>query len=315
MLDEAPGEARGRERLLVAELAAHPDSPIVLYGAGNLGRYTLSLLRAHGRDAVAFIDNSRNLWGTFVQDVPVMSPTEATARFADRGLVVVTIWRAEGGHDFLATRRDLRERGWNRVESFIPLFWGYGTDALPYITIDLPTRVLVARDAVLAAADVWSDERSLREYVNQVRWRLTADFGALSPAEPDQYFADGIVHAGGARSLSTAAPSPATRCSTWRDGLARGAPITPSSRTRPRSRPYQGPRHRCRRRWPIVSTSIARQPRIARARRTSTHPAWRAPPCPPADPRGWIAWRSTTCWPRSLPRSSRWTSKALKLPP
>lgn len=196
MLGESLADARARERALLAELAAHPDMPIVLFGAGNLGRRTLSLLRAHARPVAAFIDNDSSLWGSVVDDVPVLSPAEASARFAGGGLAVVTIWRAEGGHDFLVTRDGLRKHGWRRVESFIPLFWGYGADALPYITIDLPTRVLEASDDVIAAAALWSDERSLREYVGQIRWRLSADFGALSPAEPDQYFAEGVVRVG-----------------------------------------------------------------------------------------------------------------------
>jgi FkbM family methyltransferase len=181
---------------LLAELGAQPDMPIVLFGAGNLGRRTLSLLRAHGRDVAAFVDNNRELWGTFVDDVQVLSPADASSRFAGHGLAVVTIWRAEGGHDFSVTRDGLRRRGWRRVESFIPLFWGYGADALPYITIDLPTKVLAVKDAVMAAAELWSDERSLREYMGQVRWRLLGDFAALSPAESNQYFADGVVRVG-----------------------------------------------------------------------------------------------------------------------
>jgi FkbM family methyltransferase len=196
MLLEPPGEARVRERRVVAELEAKPDMPIVLVGAGKLGRYTLALLRAHERDVAAFIDNEPDLWGGLVDGVPVLSPTDASSRFAGNGLAIVTIWRAEGGHDFLVTRDDLRTFGWHRVESFIPLFWGYGSDALPYITIDVPTKVLDARAAVIAAAELWSDERSLSEYVAQVRWRLLGDFAALSPAEPNQYFADGLIGVG-----------------------------------------------------------------------------------------------------------------------
>lgn len=196
MLREPQGEARMRERRVLEELEAKPDIPIVLFGAGHLGRHTLALLRAHGREVAAFVDNDRDLWGSSVDGVPVLPPTDASSRLAGDGLVIVTIWRAEGGHDFLVTRDDLRKRGWRRVESFIPLFWGYGSDALPYITIDLPTRVLDARDAVIAAAELWSDERSLSEYVAQVRWRLLGDFAALSPAEPNQYFADGLVRVG-----------------------------------------------------------------------------------------------------------------------
>ena len=196
MLREAPGDARVRERRVLAELEAKPDMPIVLFGAGNLGRHALALLGAHEHDVAAFMDNAPDLWGSSVDGVPVLSPTDATLRFAGEGLAIVTIWRAEGGHDFLVTRDDLLRRGWGRVESFIPLFWGYGSDALPYITIDLPTKVLMAKDGVMAAAGLWSDERSMREYVAQIQWRLDGDFGALSPPEPDQYFADGLVHVG-----------------------------------------------------------------------------------------------------------------------
>src|ERR1035437_1434938 len=196
LLEEPMDAARGRERALRDELEAQPETPIVLFGAGNLGRRTLSLLRAHGRPAAAFIDNASGLWGTVVDGVPVLSPADASARYAADGLVVVTIWRTEGGHDFRVTRENLRDLGWRRVESFIRLFWGYGADALPYITIDLPTKVLEVREDVLSAAALWSEERSLREYVAQVRWRLTADFAVLSPAEPNQYFPDSLFRVG-----------------------------------------------------------------------------------------------------------------------
>jgi FkbM family methyltransferase len=196
LLDEAPSAARQREGRLVGELGARQSTPIVLFGAGNLGRRTLALLRTHGHDVAAFLDNDRRLWGSSVDGVPVLSPDDGSGRFAADGLALVTIWRAEGGHDFSETRDGLVARGWGWVESFISLFWGYADDALPYITIDLPTNVLEAKYEIEATAMLWSDERSLREYVDQVRWRLTADFAALSPAEPNQYFAEGLVHVG-----------------------------------------------------------------------------------------------------------------------
>ena len=195
LLDESPESARARERILVERMQERPSAPIVLYGAGNLGRRTLRLLRAHKLDAAAFIDNDPARWGTAVDGVPVLSVDDATSQFATDGFAIVTIWRAEGGHDFLVTRSDLHRRGWNRVESFIPLYWGLGDEALPYITIDVPTNVLESRDQILEVAELWGDDRSLREYVGQVRWRLTGDFGALSPPEPHQYFAHGLVRA------------------------------------------------------------------------------------------------------------------------
>lgn len=196
LLDEAPSAVQRREGRLVSELGARPSTPIVLFGAGGLGRRTLALLRAQGHEVAAFLDNDESLWGSSVEGIPVLSPEKGSSRFASKGLALVTIWRAEGGHAFAVTREGLLSRGWSWVESFISLFWGYASDALPYITIDLPTKVLESRDQIEATAMLWSDERSLREYVDQVRWRLTADFAALSPPEADQYFAEGLVHVG-----------------------------------------------------------------------------------------------------------------------
>jgi FkbM family methyltransferase len=192
-LEEDREDARARERALIAELEAEPAMPIVLFGAGNLGRRTASILRTRGRPVAAFMDNDPRLWGSSVDGTPVLSPSDGSSRFGRDGLAVVTIWRAEGGHDFLMTRDELRLRGWRRVESFIPLYWGLGADALPYITIDLPSRVLEAGKQVLAAAQQWADDRSLRDYVGQIRWRLTADFAALPAPEPDQYFVGDLV--------------------------------------------------------------------------------------------------------------------------
>jgi FkbM family methyltransferase len=196
LLSESVASAHDREQRLRTELDARPGRPIALFGAGGLGRRTLSLLRTEGRDVAAFIDNDPGRWGSDVEGIPVLSPDDAAARHSADGLAVVTIWRAEGGHDFLATRDGLQRAGWQRVESFIPLYWALGGGALPYITIDAPSRVLAARHEVRAAATLWSDERSLREYVAQVRWRLTGDFASLTPPEPDQYFAHGLVSVG-----------------------------------------------------------------------------------------------------------------------
>jgi hypothetical protein len=191
VLSETTLSSRDREARLLTQIGERPEMPIVLFGAGRLGRRTLSILRAHGLDVAAFTDNEPRTWGSVVDDVPVLSPSDAAARFSADGLAVVTIWRGEGGHDFLATRDDLRRQGWRQVESFIALYWGLGGQALPYFTIDRPTRVLEARDNVLAAAELWSDQRSLREYVDQVHWRLSGDFAALGDAEG--FFSDAIV--------------------------------------------------------------------------------------------------------------------------
>jgi FkbM family methyltransferase len=166
---------------------------VVLFGGGNLGRKACRALAAAGVDVAAFADNDEQRWGTQIDGIPVLAPPAAARRFGQDGVFVVTIWRAEGGHRFLETREALTRLGCRRVESFVPVFWAFPAQTLPHITIDAPGRVLEQRDAVLQAASLWADERSLREYVAQVRWRLTGDFSALEEPEGDQYFASGVV--------------------------------------------------------------------------------------------------------------------------
>ncbi len=89
MLDEASGDAREREGRLHAELTAQPGMPIVLFGAGNLGRRTLSLLRAHGRAAAESVDQRSRPLGQLVDVVQVLSPQAAASLFAGCGLAVV----------------------------------------------------------------------------------------------------------------------------------------------------------------------------------------------------------------------------------
>ena len=197
MLSETLDDAREREQRLVGELNAKPDTSIVLFGAGRLGRRTLALLRDHGHDVAAFIDNDNPRCG----DGARWRPGAIAGSRHRHGSPRMVSRSSRSGEQRAATT------SWKRVKG---CGGGAGSessrssrctgdlraDALPYITIDLPTKVLAARDDVIAATGLWSDERSLREYVSQVRWRLTGDFAALSPPVPDQYFAEGLVRVG-----------------------------------------------------------------------------------------------------------------------
>ena len=195
MLDEPPNVITWREQRLRRVLTADPRPPVVLFGCGGLGRKTRRALTSAGVEVAAFADNDPEQWGQYIDRVPVLSPNEAARQFGQDGVFVVTIWRAEGGHRFRETREAMSRLGCRRIESFIPLFWAFPEGTMPHITIDAPSRVIEQRRQVLQAARLWADRRSLREYVAQVRWRLTGDFAALADPEPDQYFANGVVAA------------------------------------------------------------------------------------------------------------------------
>lgn len=163
--------------------------PIVLMGAGGLGRRTLAGLRRHGVEPLAFVDNGPGKHGTVVDGVRVLSAAAAAREYGRTAAFVVTIWGAHNRHRFAHSREQLRALGCEIVFPFPPLYWKYADALLPFYLQDLPSRVLLQREDVRRAFEVWEDGASRAEYVSQVRFRLDADFdGLASPVDHPQYF-------------------------------------------------------------------------------------------------------------------------------
>jgi len=106
---------------------------------------------------------------------------------------VITIWggkKSWGDEDRMGDRvRDLKALGCERVTTFGQLAWKYPAGLLPYYSVDLPHKVHDQADEVRAAFQLWSDDSSRQEYVNQVRWRLRLDFDCLAdPVAETMYF-------------------------------------------------------------------------------------------------------------------------------
>ena len=188
ILAEDPEDARLREQSAFAELVG--GRAIVLYGAGATGRRAAAALRAAGTDPVAFADAS--LAGREIEGLPVLVPEEAAGRYGRTAAFVVTVYNPGATH--LDIERALRAAGCELVLPFPPLAWAHAQALLPHYGLDLPHRALEAAAEVRSAFDLLADDRSRREFVEQLRWRLHGDPTQLSPSEAtrDQYFPDDI---------------------------------------------------------------------------------------------------------------------------
>jgi FkbM family methyltransferase len=79
-----------------------------------------------------------------------------------------------------------------------PLAWRHAAHVLPHYTLDLPSKVLADAAHVRRAFALFDEERSRREYVAQLRWRLHGDPGCLAGPVPDPlYLAAGVATTGG----------------------------------------------------------------------------------------------------------------------
>jgi FkbM family methyltransferase len=193
LLGESEVDAIARERSAF-DAVSPASAPLVLFGAGGLGRRTVAGLRRHGVVPVAFTDNNSTIWHTQVEGIDVLPPEEAVRRFGEDATFVGTIWRAGGPHRFAHSREQLQKLGARRVVSFALLYWKYPEGLLPHYCQDLPHKVLRQREDVRRALDLWADDASRREYVSQIRWRLRADFDGLAHPVTDhpQYLPDDL---------------------------------------------------------------------------------------------------------------------------
>jgi FkbM family methyltransferase len=187
----AEGEtgARGRENTAYDLAAGLEKKPLVLFGAGQLGRITLAGLRRLGAEPIAFTDNNPLLWNTKVDGVLVLSPREAAQLHGDRAIFIVTIWRGKSADRMPEREATLRSIGCRHVITFQPLFWKHPEIFLPHYAVDLPHRVHERTDDVRRAGHLWEDDASRGEYLAQLRWRVLGDFNAMpDPVEHTIYF-------------------------------------------------------------------------------------------------------------------------------
>jgi FkbM family methyltransferase len=120
--------------------------------------------------------------------LPVLAPRDASARFSDASVFVVTIWGARGRDRMSDRVSALQTLGCKRVVPFGPLAWKYPEGMLPHYAVDLPHKALEQAGEVAQAFDLWADAESRREYLAQLRWRLFFDASELGPPNVDSIY-------------------------------------------------------------------------------------------------------------------------------
>jgi FkbM family methyltransferase len=189
LMAETVEAAQARESTALDAAVGPCHQSIVLHGAGLWGKRFARRLQEEGIGPLAFSDNNASRWGQSLEGIPILAPAEAARRYGKEAAFVVTI--SNGYHSQTESHRQLGELGCTRIVPGMFMAWKYGATMLPHFWEDLPSRVLAHKDEIRQAYQAWSDAASRREFVAQLRWRLTADHTALGTGpfwEPESYF-------------------------------------------------------------------------------------------------------------------------------
>lgn len=164
-------------------------NPVVIAGAGQLGRRVLTGLRRVGIDPLAFADNNESLWGSRVEGIQVSSVADAALRFGASAIFLVATWRPVRSGGVADFERQLRGKGCRNVLPFSKIFWAFPEIFPEYYLWDHPLRIENAWPEIERAYSSMSDERSRAVFAAQLALRASADFGALPAIESHaQYF-------------------------------------------------------------------------------------------------------------------------------
>ena len=194
LLSETVAEAEERERTTFERAAGALARQVVLMGSGGLGRRFAAALRHEQVEVLAFADNNPARWGTEVDGVPVLSPTDAAGTHGAHAAFVVTIWGAGSPHRFAHSAAQLTGLGAQVVVPPAWVAWRFPQRLLPFYAMQVPSRLLAAAPDVRRAIDLLADDRSRAEYVAQVRFRLSGDPSCLAGPDPGpQYLVPELV--------------------------------------------------------------------------------------------------------------------------
>jgi FkbM family methyltransferase len=122
---------------------------------------------------MAFVDNSAELHGSVVDGITVLTPADAVDRYGDTATFVVTTWSPSRPHVIDLMSRQIVNLGARRVVPFVPLFWKYPDEFLPYYGIDLPHHLYEHGDDVRRAYALFRDPQSRGEFLHQVSYLLS----------------------------------------------------------------------------------------------------------------------------------------------
>lgn len=193
LLNRPTEEVRAWERTVLAQNGPTGDKSLVICGAGNMGRNVTARLLALGLSPLALTDNNPKLWGQSVAGIPILSPTDAVARYKDEAHFIVCIWSPHSPESLLERKQQWLHLGCRHVSTFLPLFWKYAEIFLPAYSCNLPHLPFEQASQIEAVSALWQDPVSQREYLQQLAWRTQLDAPLAPPVSGMQYFPTDIV--------------------------------------------------------------------------------------------------------------------------
>ena len=164
-------------------------APVLIYGAGNVGKDVFRMLTQKGISVAGFLDRGAKP-GSAWNGVPILTPDDLALSAAQRGRahVVIGIFNAYVEVPPILTL--LNSLGYGRVTSFLELHDHHARELGNRFWLTARSYYSGLEQQASAGYELWSDDISRDLYARILQFRFTKDHEALStPDWDDQYFA------------------------------------------------------------------------------------------------------------------------------
>ena len=176
-----------------APIALFSDSaPVLIYGAGVVGKDVFHLLTRRGMTVLGFLDRNAGP-GAAWQGVPVWLPDDPAALALQRRHCHVVLGIFNAFVEISPIVATLKALGYDRVSTFLDLHDRFPTELGDRFWLTARSYYASLESQVAAGYKLWSDEPSRALYAAILRGRFMHDHAALpKPDGGPQYFPPGL---------------------------------------------------------------------------------------------------------------------------
>lgn len=166
------------------------DMPLVIYGAGTLGRRVAAAFIDRGATPVAFADADQSKHGSLVDGIRVLSANDAVQAAGPGCCAIVAVWNPHG-HSFQQSAHLLRIAGCASVVPLPAVAVGL-SGLLPHFFLDDPRLLWDDRERIAIGYDSLADAASRQVFIAHLGWRLGVPWPAQFVPDEPQYFPEGL---------------------------------------------------------------------------------------------------------------------------
>jgi len=174
------------------KILLHKNLPVIVAGAGNLGKKIGSFLVTQNVNFYGFTDNNAKRWGEKINDKTIFAPEKISADLKKTAIWIVGIWSP--GHNYASTKKQLQSLGVVNIFPAAALMQLFPDDLLPHYHFQTPEYFLLHKNKIKEVYENLSDEESKKQYLAHLDSRINTNLEGLPEADTkNQYFPSDII--------------------------------------------------------------------------------------------------------------------------